>query len=94
MTDKEMTQKICRNVKYLCLLRDVKLGEVEKAVGVSVGYISRTYKKASGFSICKATKFAEYFDIPIEFLISVDYCKLYHETELKRIETEMLSYNS
>jgi len=94
MTDKEMTQKICRNVKYLCLIHGEKLGDVEKAIGVSVGYISRTHKVASDFPIYKAKKLADYFTIPVSFLYEIDYCKLYHEQELKRIETEMLSYNS
>lgn len=94
MTDKEMTQKICRNVKYLCLIHGEKLGDVEKAIGVSVGYISRTNKAASDFPICKAYRIAQYFFIPIDNLINFDFCREYHEQELKRIETEMLSYNS
>ena len=94
MTDKEMTQKICRNVKYLCLIENVKIGDVEKAIGVSPGYISRTHKGASDFSICKAYKIAQFFVIPIDNLINFDFCREYHEQELKRIETEMLSYNS
>lgn len=87
MTDKEMTQKICRNVKYLCLIYGEKLGDVEKAIGVSPGYISRTHKDASDFSICKAKRLADYFTIPVSFLYEIDYCKMYHERELKRIES-------
>ena len=94
MTDKEMTQKICRNVKYLCLIHGVKIGDVEEEIGVSKGYFSRTHKDASDFSFCKAYKLAQFFVIPIDNLINFDFCREYHEQELKRIETEMLSYNS
>ena len=88
MTDKELTRKICRNVKYLCLIRDVRLGEVEKAIGVSVGYISRTHKAASDFSLFKADRIAKYFDIPIEFLFTEDYCEKYHRLELIKLRSE------
>ena len=94
MTDKEMTQKICRNVKYLCLIENVKIGDVEKEIGVSKGYFSRTGKDASDFSLCKAYKLAHFFVIPIDNLINFDFCREYHEEELKRIEREVMSYNS
>ena len=86
MTDREITQKICRNVKYLCLMRGLKLGEIEKAIGVSVGYISRTHKEASDFSVCKAHKLAEYFGLAVDHLIELDYCRAYHERELEKIK--------
>lgn len=37
----EIAALFCKNVRYLCKVQNKNLGEVEKAAGVSPGYLSR-----------------------------------------------------
>jgi transcriptional regulator with XRE-family HTH domain len=62
------------NISYLTKRNGLRIGEVEKLLGVSVGYISRTTKEGSAkkLSIDVVWKIAKLFEVNVNTLISTD----------------------
>lgn len=95
---------LMRNLAFLLKKYNLKMGDLEKILGISAGYISRTAKENSAkkLSIDVVWKIAELFEISVDKLISddiselsgnigmlVDFMdKLYHQTECVDIEWE------
>lgn len=65
---------LINNIGYLLQKENLKLGEFENLLGLSVGYISRTAKENSGkrLSIDVVWKIAKFFDISVEKLLCVN----------------------
>lgn len=63
------------NITYLAKLNEIRLGELEKMLGISTGYISRTARENAGkrLSIDVVWKVAKFFDVSIDDLISRDF---------------------
>ena len=61
--------KIYQMIHYLCEKNGTQIGDLEKAIGISTGYISRTRTGNRRFSLETALKIAEYFNISIDELI-------------------------
>lgn len=85
----KLTQKICNNVKYLALIENKQIGEVEKAIGVSVGYFSRTLKHGVNIPLAKVVKLAEYFKIYIDSLICHDYEVDYLDRQIEVMKSRL-----
>lgn len=95
---------LMKNLAYLLKKYNLKMGDLEKILGISAGYISRTAKENSAkkLSIDVVWKIAELFEISVDKLISddiselsgnigmlVDFMdKLHHQTECVDIEWE------
>lgn len=62
------------NISYLAKKYDLRIGDVERILGVSAGYISRTTKEGSGkkLSIDVVWKISKFFEVGINTLISTD----------------------
>lgn len=62
------------NIAYLLQRENLKLGEFENLLGLSIGYISRTAKENSGkrLSIDVVWKIARFFNISVEKLLCVN----------------------
>lgn len=89
MTELELTQKICNNAKYLALIDNKPIGDVEKAIGVSVGYFSRTLKHGVNIPLAKVVRLAEYFKIHIDFLIYRNYEVEYLDRQIEVMKSRL-----
>lgn len=69
-------ERIYENTKALCGIRNEKLGDVERNVGLSIGCLSRIN---IGIKIENAYRIAKYFDVTIDDLIEHDYGEEYKE---------------
>lgn len=95
---------LMKNLAFLLKKYNLKMGDLEKILGISAGYISRTAKENSTkkLSIDVVWKIAELFEISIDKLIGDDISelsgntgmlvafmdKLHHQTECVDIEWE------
>ena len=97
---------LVKNLAFLLKKYDLKVGDLEKVLGISPGYISRTAKENSAkkLSIDVVWKIAQLFEISVDKLISDDISelrgntgmlvafmeKLQHQTEVVDIELDNL----
>lgn len=90
MTNQELVSRLHDNVDALIKLHDKQIGEVENAIGVSVGYFSRTWKNRSfDLPITKVVAIAEYFGIELNDLIYGNYKKAYLIIQREKIAREL-----
>lgn len=63
------------NITYLAKSNEIRLGELEKMLGISTGYISRTARENTSkrLSIDVVWKVAKFFDVSIDDLVSRDF---------------------
>lgn len=69
---------LVKNIAFLLKKHDLRVGDLEKVLGISAGYISRTAKENSAkkLSIDVVWKIAELFEISVDKLISDDISEL------------------
>ena len=78
---------IYNNIQTLLRMNDVSISDLESAISVSKGYISRTNGGNKCLSINVCCNIANYFRISVEDLISHDYYKDYNiQLKQKRID--------
>jgi len=72
------------NINYLARSNDLRIGDVEKILGLSAGYISRTAKENSAkkLSIDAVWKIARLFKVSIKNLIETDLRVPEHSTDM------------
>ena len=65
---------LARNINYLCKKNNIRIGDLERILGISTGYISRTAKEKSGkrMSIDIAWRIARIFSVTLTALIETD----------------------
>lgn len=80
MVDTVNTKKIFNNIYYLLEEKNIKVGELEKELEITPGYIARTRKDGGRPSIDFLWNVAQYFNTHIDIIVSVDLQKL-TETE-------------
>lgn len=78
---------ILENIRYICKCRGLKIGDIERKVGVSAGYVARTKKRASP-SFENIVRFAEVLGVPWEYLADEDLKRKEKVSQLKRIIAE------
>lgn len=59
------------NVKNICSIRRIRIGDLEKEVGVRGGFISR-FRTSYGMTLISALKIAEALDVPLDCLCVQD----------------------
>lgn len=64
-----MTDTICDNIKRITREKELRLGSVEQAAGVSEGYLSRCKAGACQLTVDTAKKFAEVLLVPFDDLL-------------------------
>jgi transcriptional regulator with XRE-family HTH domain len=77
----EIGERIYRNTKALANARNEQISDVEKMIGISTGYLSRS----RGLRIDKAIKIAFHFGITLDELISGRYWEE-HEEQLAEMD--------
>lgn len=70
-----------KNVKWLCKCRGMQMRDVEKEIGVSTGYLSRS----KNLGIDKVMKIAEIFGLTIDELMKKDFSYLDEQKKLEKI---------
>ena len=75
---------MAKNILFLSKKRGIGMGVLERIIGVSPGYISRTVKENSAkkLSIDNVWKIARLFDISMRKLLEVDMSRPNHNTNL------------
>lgn len=65
---------LVNNINYLTKKNDLRIGDLEKLLGISAGYISRTAKENSGkkLSVDVVWKVAKLFEVDIRALLGAD----------------------
>lgn len=76
-----------RNIGYLIKAYKVRIGDLERAIGVSVGYLSRSMNV--DMPISKVLKIADFFEITVDELVRGNYRKAFLEGEIKRLQKEL-----
>lgn len=76
-----------RNIGYLIKAYKVRVGDLERAIGVSVGYLSRSNNV--DMPISKVIKIADFFEITVDELVRGNYRKAFLEGEIKRLQKEL-----
>ena len=76
-----------RNIGYLIKAYNIRIGDLERAIGVSAGYISRS--AGVDMPISKVIKIADFFEITIDELVRGDFRKAWLTGEIKRLQKEL-----
>ena len=84
-----VNKKFSGNVKNICRLNNTKIGDLERAVGVRLGYFARHAEKGYGLSLDIAYKVSAYFGIPINELIEGNYESALLKLEIKKVEQRL-----
>lgn len=71
------------NVKWLCKMNGIQVGQLEKEIGVSAGYISRTAGKNKDIGLFKAYKIASIFGVTLDDLSKKN---LFKQQRIKELE--------
>ena len=75
------------NIKYLCWQKGIPIGQLEKRINVSAGYISRTANGGvKGIHLDHAVEISKILEIPLEELI---YREIGKEIRIKELEDEL-----
>ena len=85
-----MNEILYKNIKYLCKKQGIALGQLEKVIGVSLGYFARVGKPNSvkEIGLFKVLKVCEVLQVDINDLLSRE---MYREAEIETIKEEMVS---
>lgn len=73
MTHQETLDRLYENIEYLIKIRGYDKGRVETAIGVSVGYLSRSKAHNVDMPITTVIRIAEHFNVSLDALISEPY---------------------
>lgn len=80
--------KVCNNIRAILKQRDIKIGEFENCVGVTVGYLSK-----NRLSVDALYATSKELGISMERLIEDDFANEFKkaklEDEIKRLTTEL-----
>jgi len=86
MTSKELLKNFSENARYLCKQKGKSIGELEKEIGVSKGYLSRIVNSEKAISLANLYKISQILETTIDDLISKDMCL---EWKIQELEKEL-----
>lgn len=82
-TSKELLKRFSVNARYLCKQKNINIGELEKQIGVSKGYLSRLSSSEKAISLGNLYKTAQILETTIDDLLSEDMMIKYRIQELE-----------
>lgn len=86
-----MTQEtVIRNILYAARMKGIRIGALEKYIGVSTGYISRCRNDNNPISLVRVIMAAEMLDIPISRLFEDDFAT---RAELEEVKSQISDLN-
>ena len=71
-----MKRKIYENVKALCLINNMPIGQIEDTIGKCHGFLSR---ERGDIGISDVCTIAHVFDVSVQDLLSVDFRKAWED---------------
>jgi len=80
------------NIDFLIKINNKKIGEVETAIGVSIGYLSRS--KGCDLPISKVIRTAEYFNVSVDSLIFSNFKAEYLKKQIAQLQSELAEIES
>lgn len=83
-----IVKRLRENIDFLIKIRKEKIGEVETAIGVSIGYLSRS-KEYADLPISKVVRTAEYFGVSVDSLIHDYYKAEYLKKQIAELQAEL-----
>ena len=89
MTHQETLNRLYENIEYLIKIKGYDKGRFETAIGVSVGYFSRSKANNVDMPITTVARIAECFGTNIDFLLSKNYKKIYLESKIAELQSEL-----
>ena len=89
MDSKVLLNRVYNNIDYLILIDNVERGEVEKAIGVSAGYLTRSKEKGVDLPISKIVALAMFFRIHVDFLIGHNYEIDYLDRQIEKAKSRL-----
>lgn len=90
--EKLIMQRLHDNIDFLIKIRNKKIGEVETAIGVSKGYLSRS--KECDLPISKVIRTAEYFSVSVDSLIHSNFKAEYLKKQIAELQGELAEIES
>ena len=79
----DSNQILRANIKFLLKEKNIPIGELEKCIGVSQGYLSKFFKHGSQeMRLSTAIKIAEFFEVAINDLLDMSLPKVGHAKPL------------
>lgn len=82
----KINDRIVSNIQCLCKIKNIKIGELEKRIGVRIGYFSRKKKQYSAVGLYELLETAEILGVSLDGIIN-DNTRVYIlNTELEEIE--------
>ena len=91
--EKLIVKRLRENIDFLIKIRKEKIGEVETAIGVSIGYLSRA-KEYADLPISKVVRTAEYFGVSVDSLIHDNYKAEYLKKQIAELQAELKEVES
>lgn len=85
---------LCENIDFLIKINDKKIGEVETAIGVSLGYFSRIKNGLFDLPISKVIRTAEYFSVSVDSLIHSNFKAEYLKKQIAELQGELAEIES
>ncbi len=73
--DRTYTKTALSNIFILCKIKEIKIGEIEKSVGISPGYLSRMKKHTNAISFDTMVKISKYLDVSLDSLLEDEFSK-------------------
>lgn len=90
MTHQETLNRLYKNIEYLIKIKGYDKGRVETAIGVSVGYFSRSKSHNVDMPITTVVRIAEHFKIPIDSLIYNNYAVEYLDRQIEDMKSRLI----
>lgn len=79
--------RLHNNIQYLIKIQHLKVGEVENAIEVSTGYLSRMKNK--DIPVSKVISLADYFGVSLDDLVYGTYDETYIEDQIKALQKQL-----
>jgi hypothetical protein len=84
-----IVKQLRENIDFLIKIRKEKIGEVETAIGVSIGYLSRAKEYNADLPISKVVRTAEYFGVSVDSLIHSNFKAEYLKQQIAELQAEL-----
>ena len=75
------------NIQYLIKIQHLKVNEVENAIGVSIGYLSRMKNK--DMPVSKVISLADYFEVTLDDLVYGTYDETYIMDQIAALQKQL-----
>lgn len=81
-----MEQRIRNNIRHLCKIKNIKLGDLERSVGLRAGFLSR---KTNQMKVVTLIRFAENLSVTVSDLMYHNYEADLMDSEIREAEEKL-----